>query len=109
MGSDSAYGEPNYAAPLGTNWTRATGPEIPALLEPPAEKLRRLLPEAKRLLSRQHIGEPWHALLAAEDLLREIDEARARFLAEVDRVCGMVAPVASADAPTSGTRAGVGP
>lgn len=92
MGSDSAFGEPNYAAPLGTNWTRATGPEIPALLEPPAEKLRRLLPEAKRVLSRQHIAEPWHALCAAEDLLRELDEARARFRGGVDRLVGMAAP-----------------
>lgn len=79
------------------------------MTETSADRLRRLLPEAKRLLSRQHIGAPWHALLAAEDLLREIDEARARFLAEVDQVCGMAAPPASADAPTHGTRAEVGP
>lgn len=62
--------------------------------ETSVDRLRRLLPEAKRLLSRQHIAAPWHALLAAEDLLREIDEARERFLAEVDRVCGMAAPPA---------------
>lgn len=64
------------------------------MAEPSVERLRRLLPEAKRLLSRQHMGVPWHALLAAEDLLREIDEARARFLSEVDRVCGLAAPPA---------------
>lgn len=60
--------------------------------ESSTDRLRRLLPEAKRLLSRQHIGAPWHALLAAEDLLRDLDEARVRFQSEVDRVCGMAAP-----------------
>ena len=56
------------------------------------ERLRRFLPGAKRVLSRQHIAEPWHALCAAEDLLRELDEAQARFRGEVDRLVGMAAP-----------------
>jgi hypothetical protein len=64
------------------------------------DRLRRLLPEAKRILSHQTIEAPWHALLAAEDLVREIDEARARFLAEVDRVCGLAAPAGAEEVPT---------
>ncbi|HAM58568.1 MAG TPA: hypothetical protein DCQ64_25415 [Candidatus Rokubacteria bacterium] len=46
--------------------------------ETPVDRLRRLLPGAKRILSRQFTAEPWHALCAAEDLLRELDEAKAR-------------------------------
>lgn len=43
------------------------------MAESSADRLRRFLPGAKRLLSRQHIGAPWHAILAAEDLLAEVD------------------------------------
>lgn len=79
------------------------------MAESSVDRLRRLLPEAKRLLSRQHIGAPWHALLAAEDLVREIDGARARFLGEVDRVCGMAAPECAEEVPAPGPALEAGP
>lgn len=59
---------------------------------PSTERLRALLPEAKRLLSRQHIGAPWHALLAAETLLAELDAAREAWRREAARFDDFLRP-----------------
>ncbi len=68
------------------------------------ERLRRLLPEAKRVLSRQHIGAPWHAILAAEDLLAEVDARREAWARAAENVADVLSP-----APEPGVAEEAGP
>lgn len=66
--------------------------------ESSAERLRRFLPGAKRVLSRQHISEPWHALLAAEALLAELDAAREAWRREAARFDDFLRPAPTPEA-----------
>lgn len=74
------------------------------MAETSTDRLRRLLPEAKRLLSRQHIGAPWHALLAAEDLLAEVDARREAWARAAENVADVLSP-----APEPGVAEEAGP
>lgn len=63
-------------------WTPAAGPEPGFILASAEGRLRAILPEAKRLCARQHRSPIWDAMLAAEDLLGELD-ARA-YVSRID-------------------------
>lgn len=99
MGSDSAFGEP-----LGANWTKASGPEPGFVGASPAAVLRALLPEAKRICSRQHRSAVWDALLAAEQLLAEVDVRREAWARAAENVADVLSP-----APEPGVAEEAGP
>lgn len=64
------------------NWTPAIGPEPGFVMASAEGCLRTILPEAKRICARQHRSAVREALLAAEQLLAEVD-ARA-YVARID-------------------------
>ena len=74
------------------------------MAESSADRLRRFLPGAKRVLSRQHIAEPWHALCAAEDLLAEVDARREAWARAAENVADVLSP-----APEPGVAEEAGP
>lgn len=62
------------------NWTPAgtNDPEPGFVLATAEGRLRAVLPEAKRLCARQHRSAIWNALVAAEGLLGELEDARSQ-------------------------------
>lgn len=62
------------------------------MAESPSSRLRRLLPEAKRVCSRQHRSAVWDALLAAEQLLTEVDARREVWARSAENVADILSP-----------------
>lgn len=74
------------------DWTPAIGPE-PAFVRASAEgRLRTFLPEAKRICARQHWSAVWEVLLAAEQLLAEVDARREAWRRAAENLGDILSP-----------------
>lgn len=88
---------PCLDAAFAASRARGSLPQQPAPAEfvgaSPAAVLRALLPEAKRICSRQHRSAVWDALLAAEQLLAEVDARREAWARAAENVADVLSPV----------------